>query len=156
MSFSHFAMCFNHPFMLFSHVIIAQSRYRIPNLNLILRAYYPIILFFYLVGCNFHLILLKRYLEAVFHSILFSIRILFIRIFFIHLHFSFLHFSFVYFFSCNFDSYTFFNRILIFICILFISILLIYIFHGVKCFCGMVHQRKAFSFISSRDHCQRF
>ena len=151
MSFSHFAMCFNHPFMLFSHVIIAQSRYRIPNLNLILRGYYPIILLFYLVGCNFHLILLKRYLEAVFHSILFSIRILFIRIFFIHLHFSFLHFSFVYFFSCNFDSYTYF-----YLYTFHQYTFNLYIFHGVKCFCGMVHQRKAFSFISSRDHCQRF
>ena len=24
-----------------------------------------------------------------------------------------------------------------------------------NCFCGMVHQRKTFSLISSRDHCQR-
>ena len=25
----------------------------------------------------------------------------------------------------------------------------------INCFCGMVDQQKAFSFISSRDHCQR-
>ena len=39
------------------------------------------LLLFYLVGCTFHFVLLKRHLKAVFHSILFSVHILFIRIF---------------------------------------------------------------------------
>ena len=95
--FYNFSMSYNHSFILFSHAIIVYSRYRIPNLHLITCTYYHVLLF---------LDLLKRHLKAVFHSVLFSIRILFIRLFFyifvlficiilILIHFSFLYFSFV-------------------------------------------------------------
>ena len=104
-------MCYGHSFMLFSHAIIVKSLYRVPNLHLITYTNYPIVLLIYLVGCTFHFIFLKRHLNVVFNSILFSVRILFnhilsIRIllfihilFFIRILFSFIYHSFVYFFS---------------------------------------------------------
>ena len=126
MSVYRFTMCYNHSLTLCSHAVIVSPRCRIPNLYLIMCTYYPMVLLFYLVGCTFHFVLLKRHLKAVFHSILISvqilfIRILFIRIFFIHIlfiryflfvHFSFIYFSFAYFSSVYFSvvyfsSYTF-------------------------------------------------
>ena len=104
--FYNFSPSYNHSFMLFSHAIIVYSRYRIPNLHLMTCTYYHVLPFFYMAGCTFFLDLFKRHLKAVFHSVLFSIRILFIRLFFyifilficiilILIHFSFLYFSFV-------------------------------------------------------------
>ena len=49
------------------------------------------LLLFYLVGCTFYFVLLKRHLTAVFHSILSSVHIL------PFIYFSFVYFSFVYF-----------------------------------------------------------
>ena len=92
MSVYRFTMCYNHLLMLCSHAIIVQSRCRIPNLYLIMYIYYPMVLLFYLVGSTFHFVLSKRYLKAVFHSILLSTHILF---------------SPYTFHSYTFDSYTF-------------------------------------------------
>ena len=120
MSVSRFTMCYKHSFMLCSHAIIVQSRYRIPNLHFITRTHYPIVLLFYLDGCTSHFVLSKRHLNAVFPCILFTVHILFIRILPIGVLFSFAYFSFVHIFhSYSFYSYTFFT------CLLFIRILLI-------------------------------
>ena len=94
LSFYHLTICHNHSFILFSHSIIVYSRYHIPNLRLITYTYYHIVPLFNLVGCTSSLDLLKRHFKAVFHSILFSVRILFIHIIFIRLLF-FLHILFI-------------------------------------------------------------
>ena len=94
LSFYHLTICHNHSFILFSHSIIVYSRYHIPNLRLITCTYYHIVPLFNLVGCTSSLDLLKRHFKAVFHSILFSVRILFIHIIFIRLLF-FLHILFI-------------------------------------------------------------
>ena len=79
--------------------------YRIPNLHLITCTYCPIVLLFYLVGCTFHFVLLKRHLKVVFHSILFSVCILFIRVLSIRTLFSFIYFfSFLRIIKSNFDK----------------------------------------------------
>ena len=110
MSVSRFTMCYKHSFMLCSHAIIVQSRYRIPNLHFITRTHYPIVLLFYLDGCTSHFVLSKRHLNAVFPCILFTVHILFIRILPIGVLFSFAYFSFVHIFhSYSFYSYTFFH-----------------------------------------------
>ena len=56
---------------------------------------------FYWFGCTFYLVLLKRHLTVVFHSVILSIRILFICTLLMR----FFSYSF---YSYNFDSYTFF------------------------------------------------
>ena len=88
--------------MLFSHAIIVSSRHHISSLHLTTCTYNPIVPISCVVGCFFHLVLLK----AVFHSSQFSIRMLFIRILlFVH------YFHWYPFYSYNFDSYTFFPLI---------------------------------------------
>ena len=118
-----FTMCYNHSFILCSHSVPLYSYQCIPNSHLIMRTYNPIVLLFYLVGCTVHFVLLKRYLKAVFHSILFPVHILFITF---HLYFFirilFFHSSTFNFYA--FHSYTFFISILI-ICILSIRVLFI-------------------------------
>ena len=98
MSVYRFTMCYNHLLMLCSHAITVQSRCRIPYLHLIMYTYYSIVLLFYLVGCTFHFVLLKRHLKAVFHSILFSGSYTF------H---SYTFHSYTLFYSSTFNLYTF-------------------------------------------------
>ena len=102
-------LCYNYSFMLFSHAIIAYSRYRIQNLHLITCTYYPlVVLLFYLVGIIFHLVLRKRHLKVALHSILLSFE------------------------GCSsLNSYTF-HSYTFFISILFIHIILIHILFSIS------------------------
>ena len=84
--------------MLFTHTIIVSLRHHISSLHLITCTYNPIVLISCVVGCFFHLVLLK----AVFYSLQFSIRMLFILILlFVY------YFHWYTFYSNNFDSHTF-------------------------------------------------
>ena len=98
MSSYRFAMCYKNSFMLCSHAIYCTVTLPYPKFTFDHVHLLSMVLLFFLVGCTFHFVLLKRHLKAVFHSILFSVHILFIRILSIRILFSFVYFSFVYFY----------------------------------------------------------
>ena len=101
-------------------------RLSIPNLHLIMCTYYPMVLLYYLVGCTFLFILLKKHLNAVFHSILFSV---FHSYAFFHSYTFFIRILFICtfcFIGILFIRILFFIRLLL-ICILFIRILFIWV-----------------------------
>ena len=121
MSVYRFTICHHNWLMLYSHAIIVYLGCCIPNLHLIMRTYYPIVLPIYLVWYTFHFVLLQIHFKAVFNLLFFftcllfvrilSIRILFIRIIFIYIlfirmlfictlssvYFSFVNFPYLYF-----------------------------------------------------------
>ena len=113
MSVYRFTICHRNWLMLYSHAIIVYLGCCIPNLHLIMRTYYPIVLPFYLVWYTFYFVLLQIHFKAVFNLL-----------FFFHL-FTFCSYTFhsYTFHSYKFHLYTFHSyafHLYTFICILFI------------------------------------
>ena len=116
----------------FCYSVTVYSCFCIPDFHLIKYTYHPIGVLFYLVGCSFRFVSLKRHFKTIFHSLLFLIRILSICIIFIRIHFVrilFIHILFIhilFFISIPFIRILFIS--ILFICVVFIRVNFIRIF----------------------------